>query len=67
MIQFDSKQDSIYVLHNKQNKQKDTTVDALDPVYTRAKVSGFVKISGFLVFRVYGVYTAQPRTAIANT
>ena len=26
----------------------------LDYVYTRAKVSGFVKVSGFLVFQVYG-------------
>ena len=25
-----------------------------DYVYTRAKVSGFVKVSGFLVFQVYG-------------
>ena len=31
---------------------------ALDPVYTKAKVSGFSKISRFLVFQVYGVYTA---------
>ena len=38
-----------------------------DPVYTWAKVSGFVKISGFLVFQVYGVYTAQSHTMIVNT
>ena len=44
-----------------------TEIQILDPVYTRAKVSGFVKISGLLVFQVYGVYTAQPHTMIVNT
>ena len=41
--------------------------NSLDPVYTRAKVLGFEKTSGFLVFQVHGVCTAQTRTAIVNT
>ena len=39
-----------------------------DYVYTRAKVSAFVKVSGFLVFQVHadswGVYATQPDTTI---
>ena len=38
----------------------------LDPVYTRGKVSGFVKISGSLVSQAQSVYTAQPHTAISS-
>ena len=42
-------------------------VSYLNPVYTRAKVSGFVKISGFHVFQVYGVYTAQREQVHLNS
>ena len=43
---------------------------ALDYVYTRAKVFGFVKVSGFLVFQIYGsarrLHYTQPDTAMFN-
>jgi hypothetical protein len=45
-------------------------VCALDYVYTRAKVFGFVKVSGFLVFQIYGsarrLHYTQPDTAMFN-
>ena len=51
----DNEYDYDYEIYACRNRSHSPSNVLSDPVYTRAKVSGFVKMSGFLVFQVCGV------------